>query len=106
MAKRKGLGRGLDALLGGTGSAAALGRGDGANRAGELHQLPVDMIQRGRYQPRLRMDDETLASLAASIRERGVLQPIVVRPIAGGGFEILAGCLLWSPSVWPDLNTL
>jgi len=98
MAKRKGLGRGLDALLGSAGSAAALGRGDGSNRAGELQQLPVDLIQRGRYQPRLQMDDKALASLAASIRERGVLQPIVVRPIAEGGFEILAGERRWRAS--------
>ena len=98
MARRKGLGRGLDALLGGTGSALALGGGDGLDRAGESRQLPVDLMQRGRYQPRSQMDDEALANLAASIRERGVLQPIMVRPITGGRFEIIAGERRWRAS--------
>ncbi len=95
MAKRKGLGRGLDALLGGTGSAVALGGDDGGQPKGELRQMPVDLMQRGQYQPRTLMDDEALASLAASISERGVLQPIVVRPVAGGRFEIVAGERRW-----------
>jgi ParB family chromosome partitioning protein len=98
MAKRKGLGRGLDALLGGTGSARALGGGDHEPSAGELRQMPVDLLQRGQYQPRTLMDDEALASLAASIRERGVLQPIVVRAVAGGRFEIVAGERRWRAS--------
>jgi ParB family chromosome partitioning protein len=98
MAKRRGLGRGLDALLGGTGSAAALGGDDQGGRSGELRKVPVDLIQRGRYQPRMQMDDEALASLAASIRERGVLQPIVVRAIAAGRFEIIAGERRWRAS--------
>jgi len=93
MAKRKGLGRGLDALLGGTASAAGLG--ETLVDVGELHQLPVDLMQRGRYQPRMQMDDEALASLAASIRERGVLQPIVVRPLGSGRYEIVAGERRW-----------
>ena len=98
MAKRKGLGRGLDALLGGAGSVAALRGDDSSGESGELRQLAVDLMQRGRYQPRLQMDDEALASLAASIRERGVLQPIVVRPIAQGRFEIIAGERRWRAS--------
>ena len=98
MAKRKGLGRGLDALLGGTGSAIALGGEDNDQPASELRQMPVDLMQRGQYQPRTLMDDEALASLAASIRERGVLQPIVVRAVAGGRFEIVAGERRWRAS--------
>lgn len=98
MARRKGLGRGLDALLGGAGSAAALDNPAAPGTDGQLRQMPVDLIQRGQYQPRLQMDDEALASLADSIRERGVLQPIVVRPIAGGRFEIIAGERRWRAS--------
>jgi ParB family chromosome partitioning protein len=94
MAKRRGLGRGLDALLGGPGSAAAAS----SEQAGDLRHVPVDLLERGRFQPRLLMDDEALTSLAESIRERGVLQPIVVRPIAKGRFEIIAGERRWRAS--------
>ncbi len=90
MAKRKGLGRGLDALLGGVPTQSLHDA-----PVSTLHQLPVDLIQRGRYQPRSHMDDEALELLAASIREQGVLQPIVVRPIAGGRYEIIAGERRW-----------
>jgi ParB family chromosome partitioning protein len=93
MAKRKGLGRGLDALLGSTAGVGDVG--EAGVDAGELRQLPVDLVQRGRYQPRLHMDDEALAHLAASIRERGVLQPIVVRPLGSGRYEIVAGERRW-----------
>jgi ParB family chromosome partitioning protein len=106
MARRKGLGRGLDALLGGTAAAAALGDSDAGERGGELQQLPVDLIQRGIYQPRSQMDDEALASLAASIRERGVLQPIMVRPVAGGRFEIIAGERRWRASQQAGLSAV
>ena len=106
MARRKGLGRGLDALLGGTAAAAALGDSDAGERGGELQQLPVDLIQRGIYQPRSQMDDEALASLAASIRERGVLQPIIVRPVAGGRFEIIAGERRWRASQQAGLSAV
>jgi len=90
-ARRKGLGRGLDALLGGAAASSLDGPGDG----GELRRLPVDLLERGRFQPRLHMDEEGLATLAASIRERGVLQPIVVRPLGGGRYEIIAGERRW-----------
>lgn len=91
MARRKGLGRGLDALLAG-GAASAM---DEASSCGELRQLPVELLQRGRYQPRMHLDDESLQGLADSIRERGVLQPVVVRPAAGGRYEIIAGERRW-----------
>jgi ParB family chromosome partitioning protein len=91
MAKRKGLGRGLDALLSGV---QAPVDGDQAP-AGELRQLPVDLVERGRYQPRLAIDAEALEGLADSIREQGVLQPIVVRPLPGGRYEIIAGERRW-----------
>ena len=85
-AKHKGLGRGLDALLGGS---------DKARSDGELAQLPVRRLRPGKYQPRTRMDQASLAELADSIRARGVLQPVVVRPVAGGDYEILAGERRW-----------
>jgi ParB family transcriptional regulator, chromosome partitioning protein len=100
VARRKGLGRGLDALLAGSASAAL----DDASDSGELRQLPVDLLQRGRFQPRVRMDDASLQGLADSIRERGVLQPIVVRPVAGGRFEIIAGERRWRAAQAAGLN--
>ena len=84
--KHKGLGRGLDALLGG--ESRAKGRD-------ELAQLPVESLRPGKYQPRTRMDEASLAELAESIRARGVIQPIVVRPVEGGRYEILAGERRW-----------
>jgi ParB family chromosome partitioning protein len=84
--RHKGLGRGLDALLGG---------GAKARTEDELAQLPVDALRPGKYQPRTRMDEVSLAELAESIRARGVIQPIVVRPVDAGAYEILAGERRW-----------
>jgi ParB family chromosome partitioning protein len=86
MSKHKGLGRGLDALLGG---------GSKAGTDGELADLSVRSLRPGKYQPRTRMDQASLAELAESIRARGVLQPVVVRPVDDGGYEILAGERRW-----------
>jgi len=85
-AKHKGLGRGLDALLGG-----------GTKRGGdeELAQVPVGSLKPGKYQPRTRMDEASLSELAASIKVRGVIQPIVVRGVGGNQYEILAGERRW-----------
>ena len=87
MTRPKGLGRGLDALLGG----GAKPR----EAEDELAQLPVDALRPGKYQPRTRMDEASLAELADSIRARGVIQPIVVRPVNDGQYEILAGERRW-----------
>ncbi|MDH5263980.1 MAG: ParB/RepB/Spo0J family partition protein [Betaproteobacteria bacterium] len=84
--KHKGLGRGLDALLGG---------GTRAKSDGDLADLAVRSLRPGKYQPRTRMDQASLAELAESIRVRGVLQPVVVRPVDDGGYEILAGERRW-----------
>ena len=84
--KHKGLGRGLDALLGG---------GAKARSDGELANLAVRSLRPGKYQPRTRMDQESLAELADSIRVRGILQPVVVRPVDDGSYEILAGERRW-----------
>lgn len=98
--KKRGLGRGLDALLGGVRDlepVPAEAAGDGATwRAAEaVTRLPVDLIQRGRYQPRRDFNPETLRELADSIAAQGVIQPIVVRPVASGRYEIIAGERRW-----------
>jgi ParB family chromosome partitioning protein len=94
--KRTGLGRGLEALLGEATARAA------AEPAGEaLARLPLDLLQRGRYQPRLDMRTEALQDLADSIKAQGVIQPIVVRPLGGAApgqavrYEIIAGERRW-----------
>ncbi len=91
-ARKKGLGRGLDALLGSVSIAdvAALGDSD------ELRMLPVDLLQRSAFQPRTDFDKTALQELADSIKAQGVLQPIMVRPLAGAEkFEIIAGERRW-----------
>ncbi|NQD79625.1 ParB/RepB/Spo0J family partition protein [Pseudomonas seleniipraecipitans] len=93
-AKKRGLGRGLDALLGGS-SVEALEEEAVKVDTRELQHLPLDLIQRGKYQPRRDMDVTALEELAQSIKTHGVMQPIVVRPIAEGRFEIVAGERRW-----------
>lgn len=87
MSKHKALGRGLDALLGASPRESV--------SDSSLQQLPIDALRPGKYQPRTRMDEASLAELAESIRARGVIQPIVVRPVSDGQFEILAGERRW-----------
>lgn len=88
MIKAKGLGRGLDALLDSGGGAAA--------PAGEsLATVAVDRLQPGRYQPRTRMDETSLAELAASIKTQGLMQPILVRSVGADRYEIIAGERRW-----------
>jgi len=91
MAKKRpsSLGRGLDALLGGDASTAA------SEGEGELQTLAIAAIQPGRYQPRHRFEAEPLDELAASIRAQGLIQPIVVRAIGAGRYEIIAGERRW-----------
>ncbi|MCP3671996.1 MAG: ParB/RepB/Spo0J family partition protein [Gammaproteobacteria bacterium] len=95
-AKKRGLGRGLDALLGGA-SIAEDNRDKGGNKPiHEVTTLPVDVIERGRYQPRRDFNPESLQELADSIAAQGVVQPIVVRPIEQQGhYEIIAGERRW-----------
>ncbi len=90
MVKVRGLGRGLDALLGGDDEPAA--SSPAADRPGEAH---VDLLRPGKYQPRTRMDEGALKELADSIRAQGVIQPILVRPVEGGSYEIIAGERRW-----------
>ena len=106
MAKLKGLGRGLDALLGG-GEPAALSP---ATPSDTPRELSIDQLQPGKYQPRTRMDQEALKELAESIKTQGVIQPILVRPIAGtqpgSPFEIIAGERRWRASRMAGLQTV
>ncbi len=91
MVKKKRLGRGLDALLGGSRPPGE----PAPSTEDDLRQIAVDRIERGRYQPRMDMRKDTLEELAASIRAQGVVQPIVVRPLSAGRFEIIAGERRW-----------
>ncbi len=95
--KKRGLGRGLDALLGGA-SVSAMQEEAAKVDTRELQHLPLDLIQRGKYQPRRDMDPQALEELAQSIKNHGVMQPIVVRPVSGGRFEIIAGERRWRAS--------
>lgn len=89
MVKPKGLGRGLDALLSGDEDARA------ADTPGEL---AVGLLRPGKFQPRTRMDPQSIAELADSIKEQGLIQPILVRPVDGGKYEIIAGERRWRAS--------
>ena len=103
--KKRGLGRGLDALLGGS-NAAVLEEEAIKADSRELQHLPLDLIQRGKYQPRRDMDPSALEELANSIKVQGVMQPIVVRPIGGGRFEIIAGERRWRASQQAGLEKI
>ncbi|UCE90392.1 MAG: ParB/RepB/Spo0J family partition protein [Pseudomonadota bacterium] len=95
--KKRGLGRGLDALLGTSAGAPVTPAAD-ASAGGtdtDLRALPVDIIDRSRYQPRHDFDEVALQELADSIKAQGVVQPIVVRPGASGRFELIAGERRW-----------
>jgi ParB family transcriptional regulator, chromosome partitioning protein len=123
--KRPSLGRGLDALLGNLNPAPDAGAVTTANevtepsiaaprapRDEELARLPVDLLQRGQYQPRLDMRPESLQELADSIRAQGVVQPIVVRPLktqkAGEPlrYEIIAGERRWRAAQMAGLHDI
>jgi len=103
--KKRGLGRGLDALLSGP-SVSALEEQAVKIDQKELQQLPVDLIQRGKYQPRRDMDPQALEELAHSIRSHGVMQPIVVRPIEGSRYEIIAGERRWRATQQAGLESI
>ncbi|MDR6985364.1 ParB family chromosome partitioning protein [Rheinheimera pacifica] len=93
--KKRGLGRGLDALL----TSNRTSNSDTATTtASELQQLPVEFLVPGKYQPRKDMSQEALEDLASSIRAQGIIQPIVVRPLAKDKFEIIAGERRWRAS--------
>ena len=100
-AKKTGLGRGLDALLGS--SLKAVSAPADLSKEGLTH-LAISKLQPGKYQPRRNMKEEKLAELADSIRAQGVIQPIVVREIASGKFEIIAGERRWRAAQIAELR--
>ena len=109
-AKKRGLGRGLDELLG-IGSVTTDKAEDREEKTGSQHSLrnlPVDVIQKGRYQPRHEIAQEALQELADSIRAQGVVQPVVVRPLSGqaGKFELIAGERRWRASQLAGLHEI
>ena len=124
VAKKRGLGRGLDALLGGGARSAATAAVDESSEpveatpeessqssqpeagrtTGDLRELPIDLLQPGKYQPRTDMHQESLQDLANSIKAQGVLQPIVVRKIDSGRYEIIAGERRWRAAQLAELH--
>lgn len=117
-AKKRGLGRGLDALL--SSSKPAPSAVDGSRsvsteqadaaiesvKASELQKLAIEHLHSGKYQPRKDMSEEALEELANSIRAQGIIQPIVVRPIAKDSFEIIAGERRWRAAQIAKLDTV
>lgn len=98
MAKLKGLGRGLDALLSGN---------NDSNASGEsLQNLKTALLQPGKYQPRTHMDKESLAELADSIKAQGVMQPVLVRLVSAGRYEIIAGERRWRAAQMAGLEEI
>ncbi len=98
MVKKPGLGRGLDMLL----SSAT----KDSNKDSELKKLPVEKISKGEYQPRLSMDPDALQDLAESIKAQGLVQPVVVRRLEGGNYELIAGERRWRASQIAGLHTI
>jgi len=120
-AKRKrGLSKGLDALLSSNEAyqrqpeeVSVEGDGEASEqqaqrppRDGDLRHLPVELMQRGRYQPRKDMSADALEELAESIRAQGVIQPIVVRPLGDNRYEIIAGERRWRAAQMAELDAI
>ena len=117
MNKRKSLGRGLDALLSSAADSTVARPETPASESGApaadaaLREVPIDLLQRGRYQPRVDMRDDSLAELAESIKAQGVVQPIVVRPLPRQGdgearYEIVAGERRWRAAQLAGLHAI
>ncbi|AVJ57213.1 chromosome partitioning protein ParB [Idiomarina sp. OT37-5b] len=111
-AKKRGLGRGLDALL--TSNTAnqqkhsqqSTEAAEIAVDKGELQKLPIEQLKPGRYQPRKDMSPEALEDLAASVKAQGIIQPIVVRPVADDQYEIIAGERRWRAAQLAKLDVV
>jgi len=98
-AKKRGLGRGLDALLSSSQPAKSAAGADTT-----LRKLPIETLTRGRYQPRGEIDPATLQDLADSIKAQGMVQPILVRAVVGGRYEIIAGERRWRAAQMAGLS--
>ena len=108
-AKKRGLGRGLNALLREANNEVSLETNENDQALSDyatLKKLPVELIQRGQYQPRRDIEPEALEELASSIKAQGVMQPIVVREIAPQKYEIIAGERRWRASQLAGLDTI
>ena len=105
-AKKRGLGRGLDALLGGAQTEPAPVPTSGGETKDSLNRLPVDLIQRGRYQPRREFDPDALRELADSIAAQGVIQPVVVRAVENDRYELIAGERRWRAAQQAGLDEI
>jgi ParB family chromosome partitioning protein len=90
--RTRGMGRGLSAILSSTVPAS---EGGGGDRHPELREIPLELIAPNPRQPRQDFDEPALLALADSLRERGVLQPVLLRPVAGGTYELIAGERRW-----------
>jgi ParB family chromosome partitioning protein len=101
--KRRGLGRGLDALLT---SAPRDPSEETTTHQSELQKLPIEQLHPGKYQPRKDMSDEALNDLSNSIKSQGIIQPIVVRPISEHSYEIIAGERRWRAAQLAELDTV
>ena len=107
-AKRKGvsrLGRGLDALLSPAIPASAIASEESANKS-ELQKIAINQLSPGKYQPRRDMSDSALEELSLSIQSQGIIQPIVVREIENGGYEIIAGERRWRAAKLAQLDVI
>ena len=107
--KNRGLGRGLDALLGSAPAKSVDAKPVSKERAAKttdngFRTIGVEQLQRGKYQPRTDMHPDSLDELADSIRVQGVVQPIVVRPVAEGKYEIIAGERRWRAAQLAELQ--
>lgn len=108
-ARKRGLGRGLDALLATQSNQTSPDTEQGSNISSankELTKLPIEQLQPGKYQPRKDMSPDALDELAASIKTQGVIQPIVVRPVAEQQYEIIAGERRWRASQLAQLDVV
>ncbi len=107
-AKKRGLGKGLNALIGTPQTVPTPTESGGGSHSGDeqLRELPIEFLQRGKYQPRRDMSQEALQELADSIEAQGLMQPIVVRPIPQGKYEIIAGERRWRASQLAQLSTI
>jgi len=115
MVKKRGLGKGLEALLGSGVShlkddvaPVVATEADSTNSNAEFQHLAIDVIQRGRYQPRTNFNLDALQELADSIKAQGVVQPIVVRPLPAtpGQYELVAGERRWRAAQLAELHTI
>ena len=97
MQKKRGLGRGLSELLGDVSTASP-------EKLQDSQKLPIEFLQRGKYQPRKDMDPEKLKELADSIAAQGIIQPIVVRKIGAEKYEIIAGERRWRAAQLASLS--